>query len=124
MALKTKCIKEQIEPEDGIRICIMRKYDSNKHGDYQPVNAHWLELSPSEELLKDFHKGLPWKDYIDRFREEVISKQTEKIKNLAKMAMEKDVTILCYEKSPEHCHRRLVALACKMYEPNLEIILR
>jgi uncharacterized protein YeaO (DUF488 family) len=66
---------------------------------------------------------MPWEDYVARFTKEVLAPQTKKIKNLADMAMEKNVTILCYEDTPEHCHRSLVAKTCKMYEPDLEIIL-
>ena len=124
MTLKTKCIGADIESEDGIRICIIRDYNLKKDKEYQLTNAHWIELAPSEELLKAFHKKMPWEDYVVRFTKEVISKQTDKIKNLAIMAMEKDVTILGYEEIPEHCHRRLVALACKMYQPDLEVILK
>jgi uncharacterized protein YeaO (DUF488 family) len=123
MTLKTKSIRAEPSQSDGLRICIMRKYDPKKHPEYFPVNEHWLELSPSEELLRDYHKGLPWKDYISRFTQEVLMQQAGKIQELTQMALDKNITILCYEKTPENCHRSLVALACKDREPSLEIIL-
>jgi uncharacterized protein YeaO (DUF488 family) len=123
MALKTKSIFTKPSLDDGLRICIMRKYYRQKHPKYFGVDKHWIELSPSEELLKDYHKGLPWEDYVGRFTQEVLVPQADKIKELAHMATSKDITLLCYERTPENCHRRLVALACKMYQPSLELIL-
>ena len=123
MALKTKSILAEASPGDGFRICIMRKYDPGKHKDYAKADVHWIELSPSEELLKDYHKGLPWEDYVSRFTQEVLGIQTERIKWVAHEALRKDITLLCYEETPENCHRRLVALACQMYQPSLELIL-
>jgi hypothetical protein len=50
-----------------------------------------------------------------------LSLQSGKIKGLAKKALTENVTLLCYEDGPENCHRRLVALACQMYEPGLQL---
>ncbi|HJX05753.1 MAG TPA: DUF488 domain-containing protein [Candidatus Nanoarchaeia archaeon] len=122
MTLKTKSMRAEPSEDDGFRVCIMRKYDPKKPG-YYPIDKHWLELSPSEELLRDYHKGLPWEDYVSRFTQEVLTQQADRIKWLAQEALKNDITLLCYEKTPENCHRRLVALACKMYQPSLELIL-
>jgi uncharacterized protein YeaO (DUF488 family) len=66
---------------------------------------------------------LPWEDYVSRFTQDVLSNQAERIKLLADEALKNNITLLCYEKTPENCHRRLLALACKMYQPSLELIL-
>lgn len=123
MVLKTKSIRAREEQSDGLRICVMRHYNPERHPEYYSIDERWIELSPSSELLDEYHKGLPWEQYVMRFNTEVIIPQASKIEELARLAVEKDVTILCYEESPENCHRRLVALTCQMYQPKLELIL-
>ncbi|MBT4376453.1 DUF488 domain-containing protein [archaeon] len=80
-----------------------------------------MNLSPSTELLQDYHNGLSWDKYVETFTRETLSLQSGKIKGLAKKALTENVTLLCYEDGPENCHRRLVALACQMYEPGLQL---
>ena len=123
MVLKTKSILAATSIDDGLRICVMREYNPGKHPEYMPIDEHWDALPPSKELLKDYHNNLPWEDYVKRFTSEVLLNQAEKVKELANKAMKDDITILCYEDKPDKCHRRLVALACQMYEPYLKLVL-
>lgn len=123
MALKTKSIREAAEPSDGKRICIMRKYNPN-NPNFSKFDEHIKELSPSEELLKNSLKGLAWEEYVKRFTEEVLTTNASLIKQLATEAVKKDITLLCHESNPAYCHRRIIALACQMYNPNLQIIIK
>lgn len=123
MALKTKSIRAKAEKEDGLRICIMGTYNPSQHKDYKKIDARWQSLSPSPQLLENFKDGLSWPAYVEIFTEEVLGPQSLMIQSLAQFALKQDVTILCYDDKPNKCHRRLIALACKMYEPDLEIIL-
>jgi len=119
--LKTKSIRAEPSPDDGKRICIMRSYNPERHPEYYSIDEHWIELSPSPELLTDYHDGLSWGGYVSRFMKETLIPQAEKIKGLAKMALTENVTLLCYEDSPDNCHRRPTALTAQMYEPSLEL---
>lgn len=124
MALKTKCILADISPDDGLRISVMRTYDQQKHPEYKDVDQAWPELGPSYELIDQyFNKGLSWEQYVDRYRQQVLVGQAEKVKRLAALAKEKNVTILCLEECPEFCHRRLLSEECKKYQPDLKVIL-
>jgi uncharacterized protein YeaO (DUF488 family) len=110
MALKTKSIYEPKEESDGLRILITRFYPRGvKKGRFD----RWMrELSPSRELLKAYRsKEKSWR----RFKSEFISEMKgnaesmRSIRDLGTESLHKNVTLLCYEPSGEHCHRYLVA---------------
>ena len=64
-------------------------------------------LGPSLELLKDWKEGkIDWEEYTRRFRKEILSnpKALAKLREIKKLAKEKDVRLICYEKNPP-CHR-------------------
>jgi uncharacterized protein YeaO (DUF488 family) len=64
-------------------------------------------LGPSESLLKDWkERKINWAEYEKRFRKEILNspKAVAKLKEIKKLAEEKDVRLICYEKSPP-CHR-------------------
>ncbi len=120
MALYTKSIQAKPSKNDGIRICIMRRPDS------WAVYDIWMPvLSPSHKLLDDAHsKKIDWNGYVKRFAKEVLKGKKEHIKLLIDMALKRKITILCWEKGPEHCHRRLVAEECKRINSRLQVVLK
>lgn len=120
MALYTKSIQAKPSKGDGIRICIMRRPDS------WAVYDIWMPtLAPSGKLLDDAHaKVVDWNGYEKRFKKEVLIGGREYLKILIEMARKRKITILCWEKTPEHCHRRLVAEECKRIDPDLRIVLK
>ncbi len=120
MALFTKSIQAKPSPKDGIRVCIMRRPDS------WAVYDIWMPvLSPSHKLLDDAHaKVIDWDGYVKRFNKEVIEGRRGYIEFLAEIAKKRDITILCWEKTPDHCHRRLVAEECQKIDPELKVILK
>lgn len=120
MVLFTKSVQEKTNKSDGVRICIMRRPGEDVEYDaWMPV------LAPSHQLLTDIHtKRITKPEYNRRFHEEVIVGQKKFIKFLAEIADKQDVTILCWEETPEHCHRKLVAEACQEINPNLKVILK
>ena len=64
-------------------------------------------LAPSKELLKDWKEGeIDWAEYERRFRAEVSNnpRAVAKLKEIKKLAEEKNVRLICYEKNPP-CHR-------------------
>ncbi|MBR9702634.1 DUF488 domain-containing protein [Candidatus Woesearchaeota archaeon] len=130
MVLKTKSIRAPITDDDGQRICVMRKYNPEKHPEYQSIDDHCAWLAPSNDLLEDYQKRIKeckdieyvWSEfYVARFTEEVLATHQGSLIPLAHQAKLENITLLCYEETPEYCHRRLLALACKMYQPELAI---
>jgi len=125
--LKTKSILAPKEELDGIRISIM-----SRHTLEDGITSHpnisldsyerWLpNLGPPLKLIGDYYKrNLPWKEFEKRYLNHL--QQTEiqlEVKNLARISLELEVTLLCIEDKPEHCHRRLLAEECKKYQPDL-----
>jgi uncharacterized protein YeaO (DUF488 family) len=117
MALFTKSVQDKAKKTDGIRVCIMRRPDAwVKYDVWMPV------LAPSGKLLDDYHnKKVTWLQFEKRFAKEVTQAHPEYIEVLCAMAQKQDVTILCWEETPDMCHRRLVAQACKKMHPRLSV---
>ena len=114
--LKTKSIQSKSTKTDGIRICIMRRIKPEYKFDI------WIQpLSPSTELLKSYHdKKIDWEQFEIKFTKQVLDKQEKYLKILLDIATTNTTTILCWEKTPGKCHRRLVAQRLKKINPKLE----
>jgi len=64
-------------------------------------------LGPSKGLLEDVKdRKIGWVEYERRFRAEILAnpKALEKLREIKKLAEQKDVRLICYEKNPP-CHR-------------------
>lgn len=89
----------------GVKISISRFYPKWLKAadiDYQELN-----LAPSVNLLRAYKAGtLTKKEYEDIY---VAETKIEFIENLIAFSKDKDVTLYCYEKSGEFCHRRILA---------------
>lgn len=70
-----------------------------------------FDLAPSCALLKAYHDGLSWSSYVSRYQSEVLSKIDVRsvLAGVAKECHGRDMVLCCYESSPVHCHRSLVA---------------
>lgn len=98
-------------PKDAIQIIIMREppFDVNKYPQYL-----WFpELSPSQEILHDYKKGIiNWESFEHLYRlwiglvEVDSSLRIENILNALNCG--KDVYLICCEKDPVHCHRTIL----------------
>jgi uncharacterized protein YeaO (DUF488 family) len=119
MALITNSIQKKKSKGDGIRICIMRRPNKNAIFDiWMPV------LSPSNKLLTDYKTNkINWSMMKKKFKKE-IKKQYKFIKLLTEIALKNNVTILCWEKRPDKCHRILVAEQCLLINPNLKTLIK
>jgi uncharacterized protein YeaO (DUF488 family) len=109
MAVKTKCIFQPADTSDGRRVLITRFYPRGIH------RAHfddWVSsLSPSPDLLFQYkEKRISWDSFKNSFlvqlKNEVES--LDAILALYDWSRTHDVTLLCYEKSGQACHRHLV----------------
>lgn len=131
MSLKTRCIKEPQCLDDGLRISIMSRHTLNdgktpdKNITKESYDEHWPLLSPPPTLIGAFYKrNLPWKDFEKTFKEYLESPEVHAILiKLIDLALVRNVTILCIEKTPEQCHRRLVAEKCKEIDNRLNILM-
>lgn len=82
---------------------------------------HMLQLAPSEELLKAYHKGLPWAEYEATFQALLAARgMPEKLDRA--LFNDQVCCLLCSEAFPEHCHRRLVAESMRRAWGDVEII--
>lgn len=101
--IKTKCASLKPEPGDGTRIFVARRKFPWVKCD------EWIkEVAPSWNLLKDYNsKRIDFSEYTPRYFKEM-EDQMDVIKELAQRARSKTITLLCYEKTDEKCHRRLL----------------
>lgn len=132
--LKTKSILKPKNKSDGLRISIMASpYDYHIQDDGKTRDTRITEISydlwlkqfaPSFKLIGDYYKrNLQWNEYESRYLDE-IRKIKNEVKGLAKIAINMDITLLCIEDSPEHCHRKILAEECKKYQPSLVLDIR
>ncbi|MCR4323089.1 MAG: DUF488 domain-containing protein, partial [Candidatus Azambacteria bacterium] len=129
MPLHTRSIKAPKKDDDGVRISVMSRHTLADGITLDPeildssYDEWWVTLAPLPHLVGDYYKrGLSWEEFEKKF-----NKYLEKpyVRNLLYRLIEQarngDVTILCAEDTPEHCHRRLIAEACRRINPHLEI---
>jgi uncharacterized protein (DUF488 family) len=77
-------------------------------------------LAPAPDLLKRYHAGLPWSEYVPEFEEMLAERPLRDILRGIEERFERPC-LLCAEPTPEHCHRRLVVEAFARLEPGLEV---
>jgi len=127
--LKTKSILEPKMKSDGLRVSVMSRHTLNDGFTPHPQIStasydQWIyTLAPPAKLLGDYYKrGLPWecfeKGYLEYIRQPSIQKE---VQNLAKKSLCSAITLLCIEKSPKYCHRRILAEECRKYQPSLAL---
>jgi len=107
--IKTKSLFATPEKSDGTRIIVSGGiplgYGSPSY------DEHYPELAPTKTLLYDYkYHGLSWGEYEIRFFQLMQGHRAEwRIRELARRSREGEViTLLCYEKNDEKCHRRLL----------------
>jgi uncharacterized protein YeaO (DUF488 family) len=107
--IKTKSVYDRIEESDGDRILVTRFWPRGRSKKDLQLTEWLRELGPSVKLLKDWKKGdICWEVYEARYSEEMLAQQ-EKIRELAKRARHKTITLLCFEKEDDPCcHRHLL----------------
>jgi uncharacterized protein (DUF488 family) len=77
-------------------------------------------LAPAPDLLKRYHAGLPWSEYVTEFEAMLAERPLREILRGIEECFERPC-LLCAEPTPDRCHRRLVAEAFARLEPGLEI---
>ena len=100
----------KLKDAKGLKVSIARYnpkwLDLNKYG------VAWCKtLAPSPRLLADYkYNNLLWesytKIYLDELCESEAQNRIHKIEDLLNSGQ--DVTLLCYEKSTDNCHRHIL----------------
>jgi uncharacterized protein YeaO (DUF488 family) len=109
MTVRTKSIFQPAEREDGCRILITRFYP---RGVARETFYDWASvLSPNPDLLFAFKEGrIDWdgfkRGFISQIKGDVAS--LEAIHTLHELSEKEDITLLCFEKDGNPCHRHLV----------------
>lgn len=83
----------------------------------------WLpKLAPPETLLKTYiiNEKIAWKEFKKRFLN-VLKRKKKYLKLIASLAEKENVTLLCWEKSANRCHRKLLAKECKKINQKLKV---
>jgi uncharacterized protein YeaO (DUF488 family) len=107
MVIKTKSIYEPTEEnDDGIRVLITRFYPrgirKNKY------DCRIRELSPSGDLLNNYRQGkCNWEEFKIAFLSEMRNNK-DSLERIHALNESTALTLLCYEREGEHCHRHIV----------------
>ena len=110
MAVQTRSIYDPIEDADGLRVLITRYYPrgiKKSHFDC------WMrELSPSKELLSSYKdERISWDKFKAKFLRELAKSKAgmDAIDFLRHRSHIENVTLLCYEKAGNPCHRYIIS---------------
>ena len=133
MALYTKCILHDVEERDGKRISVMNRHtlEDGVTPDERitPDRFHiWLQqLSPPSKLVGAYYKGDlsgedQWVEYEKQYLAHIRTPWVQLlVAEIASMAYQSDITLLCIEEEVDQCHRRLLAEECKRINLFLEL---
>lgn len=110
MTINTKSIYDPKSKDDGVRILITRYYPRGVKRDRFDL---WVKgASPNKELLKAYRNGdVSWSIFKRQFSHQLdsLEESKEAMKELsAQVKHRKTVTLLCYEREGENCHRQVV----------------
>lgn len=76
-------------------------------------------LAPTEDLLADWKaEKISEADYIVRYRTQIKQSWQQVKQWLDSLDPKKDLTLLCWERKGEFCHRNLVAKLVQTYRPD------
>jgi len=109
LTIFTNSVYEEKTSSDGIRVLITRFYPRGVKKECFDI---WIRgASPTPDLLKEYKKGLiGWPEFSKRFRKQLTSLEESKaaMDSILELSKSSDITLLCYEKEGENCHRTLV----------------
>jgi uncharacterized protein YeaO (DUF488 family) len=111
--IKTKSVYDPIDlKSDGFRVLVMRKWPRGIGYKKHAIHKWSKELGPSRELLDKWNSNeITWEDYVKQYCSEQCRSTATKIEkdSLARMSIEKTVTLLCWERENDpHCHRHIL----------------
>lgn len=129
--LRTRNIFTRREPKDGLRASVVSRH--TKANGYTPdtrihfdlIDEWWPWLGPPDELIVAYiRKQIDWPTYEERYIDYLWTERSEEVDTLVRLALSQNVTILCFEREPRHCHRRLLSEFCRALELELPVNIR
>ena len=104
--IQLKSIYAESEPGDGTRILVMRVWPRGVRKDR--VDEWLRDLSPSRELMRALRsQDIRPDDFFEGYRREMAGR-SELLKEMAERAKTEILTLLCWERRDEDCHRRVL----------------
>ncbi len=107
--IKTKSIYAPKEDKDGLRVLITRFYP---RGIKKTHFDNWIkDLAPSKELLREYKsQNISWSQLTSGFKSELQENPNSilALNDLKTKSKIKTITLLCFEKTGEPCHRHLL----------------
>lgn len=128
--LRTKCILLPPTNTDGLRISVMSRHTlSDGVTPDLRISPDWSydlwlkSLAPPDTLVGSFYrKEINFSQYGEGYRVHLQKDLSVLIiKEIARYARHKRVTLLCVELLPTLCHRTILLYECWRYEPGLHI---
>ena len=110
LPLKTKSIYDRKEDSDGKRVLVTRYYPRGVKRTHFDL---WLRsASPEIALLKEYRSdNINWEEFSKRFKIQLRTNPESKkaVSDIIDMMRnEENLTLLCYEREGENCHRFLL----------------
>lgn len=110
LSLNTRSIYGKKEKSDGIRVLVTRFYPRGVKRTHFDL---WIrDASPETALLKEYRsQAISWGEFSKRFRRQMRTSPNSKkaVQQLVEIFEKgENVTLLCYEKEGEKCHRNLL----------------
>ena len=81
---------------------------------------HHPELAPTEELLDRTHQDHDWPAYVEDFTQLLAERPTQQVGQDI-LARYRTPCLLCFERTADQCHRRLVAEHWAAHLPDVTI---
>ena len=82
-------------------------------------------LVPPWSLVRDFKaQKIDWEAYTDYYREHLRENWRPVKAWLQSLDDAEEVYLCCWERTPDHCHRSLVAKMIRLHRPDLEVELK
>ena len=81
------------------------------------------EVAPTKEMLTAYKKGeITWEQYEKRYNNRLLGDLADEwvFDVIQDLKAGIQVLLICYEKDPNHCHRRLLAEWIENYDSNID----
>ena len=114
--IRTKSIYAERGDTDGLRVLVTRHYPRGVKRSH--FDAWYKDLAPSAGLLKSYRGGaIQWDAFMIKYKSEIDDAWSLGIISwLHLLSAKSDITLLCYERDGEPCHRHILREAIDSLE--------